>query len=178
MPRSNSHGLRPEGRRSKGQSGFTIIEMLMTAFILSVGILGLSMLQVMSLKVSRGGRSLTSAVQVADHVLDQVEMEGRLTWLDLTDSQYTIPSTFTTLRYVRQAAPVLDTFDINGGIPAAPAAVFYNVSTQRTDLPQPNAVTGQVHDFTVTVTFSDTTNPTTHLPINRTVSVTRRIVHG
>ena len=47
-----------------------MIEMLMTAFILAVGILGLTMLLVMSLKGSRGGRSLTTAVLVGDNVME------------------------------------------------------------------------------------------------------------
>ena len=57
--------IRNRCRTRSGQAGFSMIEMLMTAFVLAIGLLGLCMLQAMSLRASRGSRSLETAVQVA-----------------------------------------------------------------------------------------------------------------
>jgi len=94
-------------RLFKAQQGFTMVEMLMTAFILAVGIMGLSLLQVMSLKGARGGKSLSTAVQVGDAVMDRIEQEGRLTWLNVTANQYKVPAALTTLRFVMTLDVVL-----------------------------------------------------------------------
>lgn len=169
------------------QAGFSIVELLMTAFILAVGILGLSMLQVMSIRASRGSRSLSTGTQLADRLMDQVEMEGRLTMLDITDSQLTTKTVFPSSsgpRYVNQANPVTETFDINGNVVAgtAPEKYFTTTTTRQ------NAGLGaalvvdagrnkQMHDFTVTVDFNDTVDAT-HTVIHRNVSITRRIIHG
>ena len=173
------------------QAGFSMIEMLMTAFILAIGILGLSMLQVMSLKASRGSRSLTTAVGVGEKVMDQVEMEGRLSWLNITDSQYTVPVAVPT-RYVNLAtsAPpaggLQQVFNIKGQIPfastdPADSNPYFTVKTYR--LPKSgngdaNGATGQMDDFIVQVVFSDIFDTNTNAPILRTVTLTRRILHG
>lgn len=163
------------------QAGFSMIELLMTCFILVVGLLGLFMLQIMSLKAARGGRSLSTAVQVGEAVMDQVEMEGRLSWLNITDSRYPAPTAVPSLRYVN-AATVVDTFNIKGQIPfsspdPADSNPFFTVTTTRTN---PVAMTtGQMHDFVVTVEFADASNPAAPTTtLKRTAVLTRRILHG
>ena len=59
------------------QAGFSMVEMLMAAVILAIGILGLAMLQTYTFAAQRGNGSLGNAVQVAQQVLDQAEMVGR-----------------------------------------------------------------------------------------------------
>lgn len=167
--------------RAGGQSGFSMIEMLMAAFILAVGILGLTMLQVMSLRAARGSRSLTAAVQVADRVMDQVEMEGRLTWLNVTDTQYTVPTPLTGLTYIGVDS-VTQTFTIKGLEPNPSAALpedqvpFFTVTTVRS-APVAGAATGQMRDYTVQVNFVDTVDAT-NTAVTRSVTLTRRILHG
>lgn len=165
------------------QAGFSMVEMLMAAFILSVGILGITMLQVVSLRTARGGQNLTTAIQVAERVMDQVELEGRLSWLNITDSQYSTPGTttpLTHLQYINNTTVPDQTFNISG----QPAAIdpvdttpvftmhmVQNLVSTGTD--------GKVTDVQVLVTFTDmisTADNTT--PIKRTVNLTRRIVHG
>ena len=173
--------------RWQGQAGFSMIEMLMTAFIMAIGILGLTMLQVMSLKASRGGRSLSTAVLVGEHVMDQVEMEGRLSWLNAT-GQYTgtgladLPN----LRYVSLAdgATRLETFNSKGGPPNAgspdPAeqTAYFRVTTGKVVSVAPSAATnGALSNFTVQVQFTDQLDQAS-APILRTVTLTRRIIHG
>lgn len=168
--------------KNASQGGFSLVELLMTAFVLAVGILGLTMLQVMSLQASRGGRSLTTAVQLADRVLDQVELEGRLTWLNRTDTQYTNPVAITTLSYVGTAAAVTQTFNIKGQIPnplatdPADKDPFFTVIT--TQLARVDAAPiGQMHDYTVRVEFKDAVD-NANTAVTRSVTLTRRILHA
>jgi prepilin-type N-terminal cleavage/methylation domain-containing protein len=177
----------PSGsNRRPGQAGFSMIEMLMTAFIMAIGILGLTMLQVMSLKASRGGRSLSTAVLVGEHIMDQVEMEGRLSWLNAT-SNYTGTSLadLPNLRYVNlpDGGALAETFNSKGGPPLgnpdpADNTVYFRVTTGRVVSVAPGAGTnGALSNFIVTVTFTDQLDQAS-APIVRNVVLTRRIVHG
>lgn len=174
-------------RKGKGaQAGFSMVEMLMTAFILAVGILGLTMLQTMSLKASRGSRSLTSAILVAEQVMDQVEMEGRLSWLNLTDTNRSAPSIaadLPNLRYVTipEDGQLVETFNSRGGVTNAASpdptvsTTFFTVTTTRA--PATAAITGRISDVRVQVQFVDNVDRA-KAPIQRTLSLTRRILHG
>ena len=173
--------------RRRGQAGFSMIEMLMTAFIMAIGILGLTMLQVMSLKASRGGRSLSTAVLVGEHVMDEVEMEGRLSWLNATD-QYTGTSTavdLPNLRYVSipDGGTRLETFNSKGGPPLgnpdpADNTVYFRVTTGRVVSVATSATTnGALSNFTVQVLFVDQLT-SGGANIQRTVTLTRRVLHG
>lgn len=167
------------------QAGFSMVEMLLTAFILAVGILGLTMLQTMSLKASRGSRSLSSAILVAEQVLDRVEMEGRLSWLNISDTSRTAPglADLPNLRYITIAMgdTLVETFNSKGGVvdPTSPDPAsqtpFYTVTTSR--VPALAAVEGRLSDVNVQVQFMDDVDQN-NVPIVRTVSLTRRIVHG
>jgi len=177
-PRKN-----PDPPRS--QAGFSMVEMLMTAFILAIGILGLSMLQVMSMKASRGSRSLTTAVQVAEQVMDRVELEGRLSWLNVSNSQMSSPSNadFATLQYIGNADNVTVTryFNIKGNETIATtadpvdAATFFTVKVSQSAITR--VTTGQLSDVTVQVNFVDVMDKTS-VAISRYVVITRRILHG
>jgi prepilin-type N-terminal cleavage/methylation domain-containing protein len=163
------------------QAGFSMVEMLMTAFILAIGILGLTMLQVMSLQGSRGGRSLTTAVQVADRVMDQIELEGRLTWLNTTDTQFTAPAAPGALQFIN-GATVKQSYDLQGkylGPPTDPPAPgqFFTVTTTRLATAVGAGPTGQIHDFTVRVDFTDNVD-VNNAAVPRSVTLTRRILHG
>ena len=172
--------MRPRAR--KAQSGFSMIEMLMAAFILAIGILGLTMLQVMSMRAASGSRNLSTAVQVAERIMDQIEMEGRLTWLNVTDAGGTngeVPG----LKYVgKLPLKAEETFTAKGQSPDSTAAeavdrdpVFYATPVESALVG--DAVTGKMHDYTVTVRFVDHID-TANTPVERTVSITRRIIHG
>jgi len=167
-----------------GQAGFSMIEMLMTAFILAVGLLGLCMLQTLSLRASRGSSSLTTAVHVADAVMDQVELEGRLSWLNTTTSLG--PAANLSLVYI--PLPVLgslrQTFNLHGDVsdgsspdPTVSSQLFKVTTTRVDDLGPAGAGTGQVSDYSVLVRFADTVN-SAQAPVNRQVLLTRRILHG
>lgn len=175
-----------KGPRSGGQAGFSMIEMLMTAFVLGIGLLGLCMLQTLSLRASRGSRSLNTAVQVGQGVMDQVEMEGRLSWLNLTDNPAAAPTlaNLPNLLYIPLAvgASLNQTFNLRGNPPAASpdptiSTPFFTVVTKRMADQGAGGGVGQISDYSVTVTFSDTTNAAA-APVQRQVVLTRRIIHG
>ena len=184
---------RQKGPRTRtGQAGFSMIEMLMTAFVLGVGLLGLCMLQTFSLRGARGSRSLVTAVHVGEGILDEVEMEGRLSWLNITNNHLAAPVSLNAqFKYIPLAiggqyqlpaasAPG-ETFNILGQpISAVPApaltAPIFTAITQHVD-DKGNAAVGQVSDYQVTVTFYDGTNAS-QAPVQRRVVLTRRIVHG
>ena len=178
--------MQAQRRKSlRGQRGFSLVEMLVTAFILAIGVMGLTLLQVMSLRGARGGRSLATAIQVGEAVMDRIEMEGRLTWLNITANQYTTVSTLSNLSFVNKtslATPL--TFNIKGQTPVtnspdpAESNAFYSVTMRRDPVSTVAGGTGSISDFTVTVAFADVVNPTTNAPITRTVTLTRRVVHG
>lgn len=171
---------------SRPQAGFSMVEMLMTAFILAVGVLGLTMLQTMSIRASRGGKSLSSAVMVAEHVMDRAEMEGRLSWLNTTDTERTAISTTADLpglKYVALAAdtPLVEYFNPKGSPTNAsdPDPIvqisYYTVTTTR--VAAAAAATGRVSDFTVQVQYYDTVD-NNNAPVVRTLALTRRIIHA
>jgi prepilin-type N-terminal cleavage/methylation domain-containing protein len=183
---------RTRPRACSSQAGFSMIEMLMTAFILAIGLLGLCMLQTMSLRASRGGASLTTAVHVANTVMDQVEMEGRLSWLNIADTQQSgtsnanlgltyIPLALGTQMASTDPNPLLQ-YNVEGNnvIPTStdPAVKnpFYVVTLAHVADLGGGGTIGQVSDFTVTVAFSDTSVGGKSVP--RQVMLTRRILHG
>jgi prepilin-type N-terminal cleavage/methylation domain-containing protein len=170
-------------RIQSSEAGFSMIEMLMAAFILAIGLLGLAMLQTMSLRASSGSKNLTMAVQLAEQMMDQVELEGRLTYNNATvESSYVgTPPVLTGLQYYNQAA-VIKYFNIDpstGNVVAA-AAPTTGGATPTFRLALAQAVTAGVglSDVIIIVAFIDGYNQATGLPINRTVTITRRILHA
>jgi prepilin-type N-terminal cleavage/methylation domain-containing protein len=165
-----------------GEAGFSMIEMLMTAFILAIGLLGLCMLQTMSLRASRGGTSLTTAVHVADAVMEQVEQEGRISWQNMALGYTTaLPN----LEYISLAVggKVTQTFNLHGDVSLATStdptvsSALFTVTTTRLDDAGLSAGTGQVSDYLVQVQFAENTSGA-GTAVQRTVMVTRRIIHG
>lgn len=65
-------------RVNKSESGFSMVELLIVALILAVGLLGLTALQVMNLSQSSGGRARNSAAYIAQTAFELIEAEGRL----------------------------------------------------------------------------------------------------
>jgi prepilin-type N-terminal cleavage/methylation domain-containing protein len=173
------------------QKGFSMLELLLAAFILAVGILGLAMLQAMSLRASRGSSDFGTAVRIAERVMEQVELEGRLTWLNITDENTISPSTAKDLptfnfkyislnngeKIMEEFNPKGDPVDPNNPDPVL-AMSFFKVTTEK--LVRDNdsiGRVGQMYDFNVHVEFVENLN-NNKKPITRTLNITRRIIHG
>lgn len=162
---------------AKQQAGFSMVEMLMAAFILGIGILGLTMLQTMSLRATRGSQNLGIAVQLAEQLMDEVELEGRLTYLNTNITQYTAPTALGSLKYIN-----LDSVDqyyninpSNGQLVktgTAAGALFH------VNMAQAFAIGTGLTDVTIAVDFTDGINASNNQAITRTARVTRRILHG
>ena len=176
----------PGQRRIQSQAGFSMIEMLMTALILAIGLLGLAMFQTMALRSTRGNRNVNTAVLLANQILDQAEEEGRLTWLNLTNTQLTGTSNanFTNLKYLaigNGGAPLAESFNSQGGaVDATSADLSVNTPffhTLTAEAAAPSAVTGSTSLFTVVVNFTDLQYSTNGAQ-TRTVTLSRSITHG
>jgi len=156
-----------------------MVEMLMAIFILGIGLLGLAMLQTASLQTGRGGRSMGTAVLIGERVLDQIEMEGRLSWLNVTDSNYTTPGTLSHLQYIGKGT-TYQGFDVSGAaqstapVASKPAAFF--VATTQESLVSTGS-TGATSDYTVVIEFADQADATGAV-LTRYVKLVRRVVHG
>ena len=62
----------------RAQHGFSILEMLLVAFILGVGLLGLAALQTMGIRGYASSRERDAAAYLAGNVLDTLAAEGRI----------------------------------------------------------------------------------------------------
>lgn len=174
---------RAPGARSR-EAGFSMVEMLMTAFILAVGLLGLCMLQTMSLRASQGGTNLSTAVHVANAVMEQVELEGRMSWLNQT----TAAGTVTALPYayymgLAVGGNLTQHFNVHGDVSLASSSdpsissQLFTVTTTRLQDVGAAAGSGQLSDYLVKVQFAESTTAT-GTAVQRTVMLTRRILHG
>ncbi len=174
------------------QAGFSMVEMLMAAFILAIGILGLSMLQTMSLKAARGSKSLNNAVKLADRMMDQIEAEGRLSWLNITDNNTTPPTALANLQYVGKGTRYLgfqETLNTSTNLVSIAPATTAPVGTKPsiggtlryvatvTEGTATSAGTGKASVYSVTVEFVDDLNKT-GAKIVRSVNISRSIIHG
>ena len=169
-------------RVHSGAAGFSMIEMLMAAFILAIGILGLTLLQSMSLRSAGGSKNVTVAVRLAEQVMDQVEQEGRLTYNNASvSSGYVTTTALTGLQYINQAnvdqyfnyLPNTDPSTGNVVQVAATSTPLFHLNMAQTV-----AAGVGLSDVTVTVTFTDGINKVTNAPIVRTSTITRRILHA
>ena len=146
--------------RSGDQAGFSMIEMLMAAFIMAVGLLGLAMLLVMSVHSGAGGRLRTMGIAVGQSVLELVDTEGRqqrlFRTLDPADAAPALSAYYST------TTPVTRTYNIYGTAvnaasadPLERAAIYTATSTCSKDATGATATSGSVYTFRVVVTYTD-----------------------
>jgi len=130
-------------RRVHGnESGFSMVEMLMAAFIMAVGLLGLTALQVVSLKQAAQGRGRSTANLVAASVLQRVQVEGQHYYF--AKSSATTPvmtAVFTTNPGAEVAETVVGGFNVDGvqvtdsaGAPVANLATLVPDANKRAPL--------------------------------------------
>lgn len=128
--------LKAEPAKSRTQGGFSLVELLIAAAILSIGLLGLMALQVASTSQGSSSRERGTAVLLAHNLLDRAAAEGALSAGERMDSSTgTVTSTgFTFINpttagmgsaHTSTAAENLF-FDIRGGSVAttAPTKIF------------------------------------------------------
>ena len=149
-----------------------MIEMLIAAAIMAIGLLGLCMLQTFVLRSRAGSSNQAVAIQVAEQVLDQAENIGRNS-VFCSHNGYTVPVAAT--NYFSGTAVAL-TYT-STGLPGAPA--FFTATCTATTAPAagtgvvtPVAQIGGVALVQVVVTWTETAgNP-------RNVTLTRQIQYA
>lgn len=80
---------------SKSQSGFTLIELMISMLVLLVGLGGLLILLVSSLYTNKTAATDTSSTMIAEHVLEQITAQGLQATapLQMQDCSYPTPQT-------------------------------------------------------------------------------------
>jgi hypothetical protein len=119
--------------------------------------------------------------------MDQVELEGRLSWLNKTDASASVTSldnlSADQTKYIKLDGKVLEEdFNIKGGTvnasstDVAEQTAYFRTFTSRVKSTLATS-TGDFSDFTVRVEFQDQVDQQNN-PVTRFVVMTRRIVHG
>ncbi|PYV84088.1 MAG: hypothetical protein DMG93_06130 [Acidobacteria bacterium] len=78
-----------------GQSGFTLIELMISMVVLLIGLGGLLVLLITSLYTNKTAATDTSSTMIAEHILEQISAQGlqATTPLQITDCTYPTPQT-------------------------------------------------------------------------------------
>lgn len=71
----------PNASRRRGNHGFSMVEFLIAAFIVGVGLLGLIGLQTMAVAQAATGRGRTTAAYIAETILQRAQSEGQYFYL-------------------------------------------------------------------------------------------------
>ncbi|MBI1753616.1 MAG: prepilin-type N-terminal cleavage/methylation domain-containing protein [Acidobacteria bacterium] len=174
-------------RRATHQTGFSLIELLVTALIFGIGLLGLAALQVSTMRSNSGGRNRVTASALAEGCLSAIQAEGSLTW-SYSAGVMGSSTVFVGTRTFTQSGTANGTygiFDINGQPlpPGDPNQVFSVGWVRRpTTAATPSApITNMnMNEFVVTVTWKDqekAADGVTNLA-SSTLSVSRLIRYG
>jgi len=141
------------------QKGFSMVEMLMAAFIMSIGLLGLAMLQTMSIRNASGSRMQTLAIGIGQNILETIDAEARqqraFRTLAPASSTPTLSSYFTaspvTERYSIYRTPV----NASSSDHLERVAVFSTTTSGSADATGTSATSGSIYTFNVVVIFQD-----------------------
>jgi Tfp pilus assembly protein PilV len=102
-----------------------MIELLMAAFVMAIGILGLTMLQLFAIKGQTGAGSQTVATSVAERILEQAEMAGRNSLICSRFSQ-AIPAL--NPNYFASGTPNLSYYTNTGAVLPNPTGAYFTAT--------------------------------------------------
>ncbi|WIL21862.1 prepilin-type N-terminal cleavage/methylation domain-containing protein [Geothrix sp.] len=147
--------------RASRQSGFTLVELLMTALIFGIGLLGLAALQVSTLRSNSGGRNRFTATALAEGCLSAIQSEGNNSWIYSagikgTGVAYPLARVYTG----GNATGPFGSFDINGlpvavGDPTTVFTVQWSRNNANAATPKAPIMGMDMREFVVTVTWRD-----------------------
>lgn len=165
----------------RSQAGFSIVELLVAAFIMAVGLLGLAALETVALQSGTRSKGFNTAILVAGQVLETAESQGRQTQLALVNSQ--TPPVYAPNYF--SGNPVVERFTFRGLHPDATATnpvdktPYFTATTTAVQPPgvASPAASGSLSIVTTVVTFQEAGASGGPL-ITRTVTLSRNIAHG
>lgn len=159
-PASLSPPAVPAARR-----GFSMIEFLMVAFILGVGLLGLTALMATNVRAAGGGRQRDTAAYLGHEVMERLAADGRRTALLRSNGQTTFASAFLLANALDNGINVYQSADPGGtqrttfdmdGRPSATSPVFSVNWVRRTKLATPVATSASMAaEVVVNVTWTE-----------------------
>jgi type IV pilus assembly protein PilV len=148
--------------RRSSQSGFSLIELLVTSLIFAIGLLGLSALQLATLRSNSGGRNRFTAAALAEGCLSAIQSEGSRSWAYAAGLESTATTTYPVARIYTGAtsAGTYGAFDINGQpLAIGNANTLFTVTWTKNAAVAPSPttpITGMnLREFVVTVTWQD-----------------------
>ena len=162
----------------RSESGFSLVELLVAAFIMAVGLLGLAALENVAIKSSARSRGYNTAVLVASRVLDAAETQSR-------QSQQ-VASYGGSVTYANDyfsGNPVVEQFTFKGQHPDATAAAlidktpYFTATTSSANAGNYSGAVGKLAIVTTVVTFQEASyqgGPT----VTRTITLSRTINHA
>ncbi len=166
-----------------------MVEFLMAAFILAIGLLGLASLQILALRSTGTSRGLSTSVLVADGITERIATEADQSYLGMIFSSAPAGAT----RYIGKAPvqanvnpadpvpanAIVDYFDPAGQPLKNATGAYFTASTWIDSQTKGNGSTGQTDVFRVRVVFNEAPNaakPGTFL--THAVNVTRTVIHA
>lgn len=162
------------------QAGFSMVEMLMVALVMAIGLLGVASMQLIAIKASSGSANLNTAAMLADQVMDSVESEARNCWLNQTSGTVTVAGTEPPNLYYLSKPPTINvtqTFDVAGQpVDASSPKKIFTATVTSAAVTTTGAATGNLMDVKVVVAFTDVVNNSQ--TIQRNITITRRIIYA
>lgn len=163
-----------------------MVEFLMTAFILAIGLLGLATLQIMAVRATTSSRGISTAILVSEGVMERINAEARQSYLGMVFSG----APTWTPRYVTKA-PVVGNVKSTDAVPGAAIVEYYDFAGD----PLPSAVgayfttsswvddqtigVGTTERYVVRVEFNEATDPANAAKfIKRSINLIRTVVHA
>lgn len=155
------------------ESGLSLIEFLVAAFVLAIGILGLTMLQAFSLRVTGQEVGNNRAALLAEGVLDEIQARARARNVQAqVDSTVPDDTLFTGTASSRSYSRTGERLQSSTGR-------FYTVAIRRTALSTPAMPLPGLSRFEVEVSYTaDVVGPPgSPKSITRTVLLSRKVSH-
>ena len=150
--------------------GFSMIELLVAAFVLGIGLLGLTALMAANLRMGTGGRQRDTAAYLGNEVVERLAADGRRSALLRSNGQTSFATSFLLANAVDDASNTYQAVDAGGtqrttfdldGRPSAANPMFTVTWVRRSRTATPVAASAaMVSEVVVNVTWSETTGGT------------------
>lgn len=158
-------------RQHPAQGGFSMIELLVAAFILGIGLLGVTALMAANLRMGAGGRQRDTAAYLGNEVIERLAADGRRSALLRSTGQTTFATTFLLANAVDDVPNTYQSADAEGtqrttfdleGRPSAASPVFTVTWVRRARTATPvTASAAMLSEVVVNVSWAEGSATTT-----------------